>query len=123
MTITHKFGTTVITAPPARIASVDYAGADDLLALGIQPVAIRYWYGDYDVAVWPWAAPLLTGTPAILRRDLNFEQIAATEPDLIIALWSGIDQNEYAQLSQIAPVFAVPMVLVTTPWYGTIVPC
>lgn len=108
MTIEHKFGATLIEEPPVRIASVDFAGADDLLALGVQPVAIRYWYGDYDQAVWPWADPFLTTTPEILRDNLNFEQIAATEPDLIIALWSGIDANEYAQLSLIAPVIAVP---------------
>lgn len=108
MTITHKFGTTVIEDTPERVASVDYAGAGDLLALGVQPVAIRYWYGDYENAVWPWAQPLLTTMPEILRGDLNFEQIAATEPDVIIAIWSGIDQNEYEQLSQIAPVVAVP---------------
>lgn len=108
MTIDHKFGTTVIEEPPIRIASVDYAGADDLLALGVQPVAIRYWYGDFEQVVWPWAEPFLKTTPEILRGDLNFEQIAATEPDLIIALWSGIDANEYDQLSLIAPVIAVP---------------
>lgn len=108
MTVTHKFGTTVIEEAPVRVASVDYAGAGDLLALGVQPVAIRYWYGDFENAVWPWAEPLLTGTPEILRGDLNFEQIAATEPDVIIALWSGIDQNQYEQLSRIAPVVAVP---------------
>ena len=108
MTLTHKFGTTVIPAAPARIATVDYAGADDLLALGVQPVTIRHWYGDYENAIWPWAAPYLTTAPEILRGDLNFEQIARAEPDLIVALWSGIDQSEYEQLSRIAPVVAVP---------------
>ncbi len=108
MTISHKFGTTVIETEPTRVASVDYAGAYDLLALGVQPVTIRYWYGDYENVVWPWADPYLTTTPEILRGDLNFEQVAAAEPDLIIAVWSGIDQDEYDQLSQIAPVVAVP---------------
>ncbi|MFQ3231135.1 iron-siderophore ABC transporter substrate-binding protein [Reinekea sp.] len=108
LTIKHKFGTTVIEEQPTRIASVDFTGADDLLALDVQPVTIRYWYGDYKRAVWPWAEPLLKDTPEILRGDLNIEQIASTNPDVIIALWSGIDQAMYDQLSLIAPVVAVP---------------
>lgn len=108
ITIEHKFGTTVIEQQPERVASVDYNGADNLLALGVQPVAIRYWYGDYPRAVWPWAEELLSTEPAILKGDLNFEQIAATNPDLIIALWSGIDEQAYQKLSLIAPVVAVP---------------
>lgn len=109
LTIDHRFGTTVIPAAPERVASVDYAGADDLLALGVQPVTIRHWYGDHPRAVWPWADPLLAGPdPVILRGDLDLEAIAAADPDVIIALWSGIDADQYAQLSLIAPVVAVP---------------
>lgn len=108
LTIEHKFGTTIIEKKPERVASLDFAGADDLLALGVQPVVIRYWYGDYPRAVWPWAEPLLKGTPSILRGDFNFEQIAAAKPDVIIALYSGIDAQDYKKLSLIAPVVAVP---------------
>ncbi len=46
--------------------------------------------------------------PVILRGDLDVEAIAATDPDVIIALWSGIDQEQYDKLSLIAPVVAVP---------------
>ncbi len=108
LTIEHKFGTTLIEEAPERVASIDFAGADDLLALDVQPVAIRHWYGDYARSAWPWAEPLLDGTPEILRGTLNFEQIAASDPDVIIALWSGITTEEYEKLSQIAPVVAVP---------------
>ncbi|MFY0664999.1 MAG: iron-siderophore ABC transporter substrate-binding protein [Natronospirillum sp.] len=108
LTIEHKFGTTVIESQPERVVSLDYNGADNLLALGVQPVAIRYWYGDYPRAVWPWAEEVMTETPAILRGDLNFEQITATNPDVIIAVWSGITVEDYERLSLIAPVVAVP---------------
>jgi iron complex transport system substrate-binding protein len=108
LTIEHKFGTTVINAAPERVASLDYNGADNLLALGVQPIAIRYWYGDHPQAVWPWASDFLTTTPEILRGELDFEQVAATEPDVIVAIWSGITESEYEQLSKIAPVVAVP---------------
>ncbi|MCC5973131.1 MAG: ABC transporter substrate-binding protein [Rubellimicrobium sp.] len=108
LTIETRFGPTVIEAPPERVASLDYNGADNLLALGIQPVTIRDWYGDHPRALWPWADPLLTGTPTILRGVLDFEAIAATDPDVIIALWSGITAEEHTRLSLIAPVVAVP---------------
>ena len=108
LTIEHKFGTTVIETAPERVASVDYNGIDNLLALGVQPVAVRYWYGDFEYTAWPWAADYLESTPEVLSGNLNFEQIASTNPDVIIATWSGITANEYEQLSKIAPVVAVP---------------
>ncbi|MCD7058674.1 iron-siderophore ABC transporter substrate-binding protein [Pelagibacterium xiamenense] len=108
LTIAHKFGTTTIEAQPERVASLDYNGADNLLALGVQPVTVKYWFGDYPRAVWPWADALLEGSPEILRGELNFEQIAATDPDVIIALYSGITDRDYEKLSAIAPVVAVP---------------
>jgi iron complex transport system substrate-binding protein len=108
LTIAHTFGTTVIEERPERVASIDYNGADNLLALGVQPVTVKYWFGDYPRAVWPWADELLEGTHEILKGDLNFEQIAAAEPDVIIALYSGITERDYEKLSAIAPVVAVP---------------
>lgn len=108
LTIEHKYGETTIPEVPERVASLDFSGADNLLALGVQPVAIRYWYGDHPRAVWPWAEPLLEGTPEILRGELNYEQVARSEPDVIIAIASGITEADYAHLSQIAPVVAVP---------------
>lgn len=108
LTITHKFGETTIEAKPERVASLDYNGADNLLALGVQPVAIRYWFGDFPKTVWPWASDLLTSEPAVLRGALDYEQIASVHPDVIVAIWSGITQEDYEALSQIAPVVAVP---------------
>ena len=108
LTIEHKFGTTVIEEKPVRVASLDFNGADNLLEFGIQPVVIRYWYGDHEKTVWPWASSLLTGAPTVLAGDLDFEAIAASEPDVIVAIWSGITAEEYEKLALIAPVVAVP---------------
>lgn len=108
LTIEHKFGTTVIPQQPERVATVDYAGADNVLALGFQPLTARAWYGPYENQLWPWAQALATDDPSVLRGDLNFEQIAATNPDIILALRSGISAEDYEKLSLIAPVVAVP---------------
>lgn len=108
LAIEHKFGTTLIPEQPERVATVDFGGGDNLLALGFQPLTVRYWFGEYDNGVWPWAQPLLEAEPEVLRGQLNFEQIAQTNPDLILAIRSGISAEEYEQLSKIAPVVAVP---------------
>jgi iron complex transport system substrate-binding protein len=52
-TFEHRFGTTVVESEPERIVSLDYGGQDDLLALGIVPVAQRNWYGGYPLGTWP----------------------------------------------------------------------
>lgn len=108
LTVTHKFGETVIESAPERVASLDFSGADDLLALGVQPAAVRYWYGDFEGPLWPWASDLLTGDPVVLRGEIDYEAVAASDPDVILALWSGITADDYTQLSRIAPVVAVP---------------
>jgi len=108
--IAHKFGVTPIEARPQRVVSIGYSDQDDLLALGVMPVAVRYWFGDTESAIFPWAQPALTGPePTILNMpwgDLNYEQILLLDPDLIVAVSSGITADEYALLSQIAPTLA-----------------
>ncbi|MGJ8624130.1 MAG: ABC transporter substrate-binding protein [Yoonia sp.] len=107
--IPHKFGTTTIEQPPQRVATVDGNGADNILALGFQPVTIENWYGDFDHGLWPWASPLLTSAPVMLERgNLDFERIASARPDVILSLYNTLTPEEYDLLSAIAPVVAVP---------------
>jgi iron complex transport system substrate-binding protein len=110
LTIEHKFGTTIIPEEPERVASVDFGGIDNLLALGVEPVTVRQWrvQDGFELTAGPWAEPYLTTEPVVLEGDLDFEAIAETEPDVIVALWSGIDLADYEKLSLIAPVVAVP---------------
>ncbi|MDD2868462.1 ABC transporter substrate-binding protein [Neomegalonema sp.] len=103
----HLYGETILEAPPERVVSLGYVGHDHLLALGVVPVALRYWYGPYASGVWPWAAPLLgEARPVVLRGELSFERIALLEPDLILAVSSGIGAQDHRMLSRIAPVVA-----------------
>lgn len=106
VTIEHKFGSTTITQAPERVVAIGYTEQDLLLALGVQPVAVRYWYGEED-AILPWAEGLVTGeAPVVLNMtygNLDYEAILALQPDFISAVTSGITQEEYELLSQIAP--------------------
>lgn len=108
VTIEHAFGSTEITEEPERVVTVGFTDHDVLLALGVTPVGLREWYGDHERGVWPWAEELLgDAQPEILpAADLNFEQIAALQPDLILGLYVGLEQDEYDTLSDIAPTVA-----------------
>ena len=116
-TFEHRFGTTVVESRPERVVSLSYQNHDNFLALGVVPVGIRYWYGDYPFGVWPWAQEALgDAEPFVIEGEISIEAIAALEPDLIEAVWSGITEEEYQLLSEIAPVIpAVPLPQVTAP--------
>jgi iron complex transport system substrate-binding protein len=109
VTIEHEFGKTTIGQRPERVVSIGFTDHDALLALGVQPVGIRKWYGEYDY-VWPWAEKALGDhKPELLPADdLNVEQIAALQPDLIIGQYVDLDEGEYQKLSKIAPTVAQP---------------
>jgi iron complex transport system substrate-binding protein len=106
VTITHLFGQTVIKEPPKRVVSAGYTEQDDLLALGVVPVAVTNWFGAEPFAVWPWAQPKLgSAQPVVLNLDngIQVDQIAGLKPDLIVAINAGVDADTYQKLSAIAP--------------------
>lgn len=111
VTIDHLYGTTEIPAAPQRIVTLGLSDQDPLLALGVKPIAVSAWYGDYPSATWPWAQDELGGaTPVVLNGGVRseeappIEEIASLKPDLIISLYNGTTREQYDQLSRIAPV-------------------
>ncbi|KWX69028.1 ABC transporter substrate-binding protein [Mycobacterium sp. NAZ190054] len=109
VTVRHMFGETKIPKPPARVVSAGLTDADDLLALGVVPIAVTDWFGAEPFGVWPWAQPRLGGAqPVVLSSadGIQVEQIAGLAPDLIVATDAGLDQDTYTRLSEIAPTIA-----------------
>ncbi len=108
--IDHKFGRVTLEAEPQRVIALGYSEVDPILALGVKPIAVREWFGEQPHAVWPWAQPDLgDATPEVITMpfgELNFEALAAMQPDLIVATHSGLTAEEYATLAQIAPTLA-----------------
>lgn len=105
-TIEHKYGNTRVPGAPERVVSVGYSDQDPILALGVVPVAVRYWFDSKENAIFPWAKDEAGGeTPEVLDmpEQLNFERIAALEPDIIIGTYSGMTREDYDTLSEIAP--------------------
>ena len=111
VTVDHVYGETVIPAEPKRVITLGLSDQDPLLALGVQPIAVSPWWGDYEYATWPWAQDELgDAKPVVLNKGVRdeanppIEEIASLEPDLIISLYNGTTEEQYEQLSQIAPV-------------------
>ena len=109
ITVKHLFGETKIPAPPKRVVSAGLTDQDDLLAVGVVPVAVTDWFGGEPFGVWPWAQPKLDGaTPVVLSLadGIQVDQIASLKPDLIVATNAGLDKDTYGKLSAIAPTIA-----------------
>ena len=106
VTVTHAFGETTVAAPPTRVVSAGFTEADDLLAVGIVPIATTDWWGEQPYGVWPWARSALgPAQPELLSLadGIQVERIAALRPDLIVAINAGVDAETYRRLSEIAP--------------------
>ena len=109
VTVKHIFGETKIPTPPKRVVSAGFTEQDDLLAVGVVPIAVTDWFGGEPFGVWPWAQPKLGGAqPVVLNLNdgIQVDQIAALKPDLIVATNAGLDQDTYTKLSAIAPTIA-----------------
>jgi iron complex transport system substrate-binding protein len=109
VTIKHVFGETKVPAPPKRVVSAGLTEQDDLLAVGVIPIAVTDWFGGEPFAVWPWAQPKLGGAQPVvlnLADGVPVDQIASLRPDLIVATNAGLDQDTYNRLAAIAPTIA-----------------
>jgi iron complex transport system substrate-binding protein len=112
--VEHRYGTTEVAEAPERVVTLGFSDQDMVLAFGVAPVAVTDWYGDYEYATWPWAQDELgDAQPTVLNRGaftgeqaFDYEEIASLEPDLIIGLYTGMEEDEYDTLSQIAPTVA-----------------
>lgn len=124
ITIEHAYGETVITEKPKRVASVAWANHEVPLALGVVPVGMaKANYGDEDGdGLLPWVKDKLdelgAKTPVLFDEtdSIDFEAVADTRPDVILAAYSGLSKADYETLSKIAPTVAFP----DTAWGATL---
>lgn len=100
-TITHAGGTTEITGTPKRIVTLEWTYAEDLLAVGVQPVGNA---DNESYNQWVNVEPKLSADVQDVgtRSEPNLEAIMALKPDLIIGVNFRHEQI-YDQLSAIAP--------------------
>ncbi len=122
--IEHALGTTVLTEKPVRVATVNWANHEVPLALGVVPVGFAAAnFGDDDGdGLLPWVFERLqelgSAVPVLFDEGdgIDFEAVAATQPDVILAAYSGLSQEDYDTLSLIAPTIAYPEAAWATDW-------
>lgn len=114
--VTHAFGETTIEKKPERVAAIGWGNQDVALSLGVVPVGMSKatWGDDNKNGIHPWAEAKikeLGGQTPVLFDDtdsIDYEAVANTAPDVILAAYSGLTKEQYDKLSQIAPVVAYP---------------
>ena len=125
VTVTHAHGSTTVAKAPTRIATIGWADADTVAALGITPVgAPKITWGGNAKGSTDWFDAQLAKIGGkdtdVARYDdsagIPFDDIAATKPDLILGLSSGVSKEDYDKLSKIAPVVAYTTAPWGTPW-------
>lgn len=126
ITIEHAFGTAEIPADVERVVTLGWGSTEAALALDVVPVGISYQaYGGNEEGVEPWVVEELDALGAETTvlpnsQETPIEAIAQLEPDLILATYSGISEDEYALLDAIAPTVAYPEIAWSTPWQDVI---
>lgn len=119
VSVTHMYGTTKIEKLPQKIVCLGWGSTDALLSLGIIPVAFNKQETSVDgqMVIFPWIQKALENLgahegsknyPKLLndQESQYIQEVAALQPDLICAKISGMTQEDYEQLSKIAPVIA-----------------
>ncbi|WP_375055567.1 iron-siderophore ABC transporter substrate-binding protein [Zobellella sp. DQSA1] len=98
--VTDSLGSHEFATAPQRVVTLNWAATEQVLELGVTPLAVADVTGYRDWVVQP---ALAEGVADVgLRQEPNLERIAELRPDLII---TGDQQQDLVpRLSQIAPV-------------------
>ncbi len=114
--VDHKYGPTEVPEPQdgeLSVVALGWSDAEIALALGVEPIAVHDWlgFGEESHGVGPWAADLVSGDPEVIPRadaELDYELIQSLDPDVILNVNSGYDEEEYNRLNEIAPTISGP---------------
>jgi iron complex transport system substrate-binding protein len=119
------FGTVDVPAPAdgrLKVVALGWSDAEMALALGVVPVAVYDWqgFGEDNKGVGPWATELFGDViPTVIpnsQQNLNYEQISALNPDVILNVRSSQDPDVAKRLQSIAPTVYAPK---DTPAFAT----
>ncbi|WP_433869063.1 iron-siderophore ABC transporter substrate-binding protein [Saccharopolyspora sp. CA-218241] len=123
VTIETAFGPVTVPEQPQRVVALGWSDAETALALGVEPVGAADWLPVGGDGLGPWAKeaglsyrnpPKMLGT-----TELDLEEVAALEPDLILDTRSSGDPARHERLSALGvPVVGVPAgaAAYMTPW-------
>ena len=110
------------------MVTVSWVNDDVAIALGVVPVGVpKNEWGGNDKGSTPWKDAALEKLGAGFGSDkapaqfseadgINFTEIAKLNPDVILGAYSGLTEEDYKKLSEIAPVVAHPELAYGTSW-------
>ena len=108
---------------PERVVTLFDSNSDAVLALGVAPVGVsKVGYGNVEEnGLLPWtnaAFEKLGVTPNVFddTEETDYEAVNAAEPDLVLIPNSGVTEEEYERLSQIAPTVPYAKIAYATTW-------
>ncbi|MFJ8001041.1 iron-siderophore ABC transporter substrate-binding protein [Streptomyces sp. NPDC096310] len=123
VTIKSALGSAKITEQPERVVTLGQGSAETAIALGHTPVGIEsYAWGSDKSGYLPWIHEAVKKSGDTLPtqfaggEDIDFEAITELQPDVILAPWSGVTQEQFDILSDIAPTVAYPELAWSTNW-------
>lgn len=117
VTVATKFGDVRIRQEPKRVVALGWSDAETALALGVQPVGASDWLDFGGNGVGPWAVGKYDSPPKLVgTNEINYEEVAALNPDLILNTRSAGSRDTHETLSKIAPTIGPPSDTVP---YGT----
>lgn len=101
------YGEVTVPDKPERVAAVSYDTPWQLMSLDVTPVAAQD-YGRWIESFSQAQQDFVDGVPTIgTFGEINYEAIAATDPDLIIGEAGEVDEAAFKRLSDIAPTVVV----------------
>ncbi|MDT0269727.1 iron-siderophore ABC transporter substrate-binding protein [Streptomyces sp. DSM 44915] len=123
VTIESALGDAEIPEQPERVITLGQGSAETAIALGHTPVGVEsYEWGADETGYLPWVHEAITENgdelPELIAggENLDFDTILELEPDVILAPWSGITQDQFDLLNDIAPTVAYPDLAWSTNW-------
>ena len=115
VSIKSSLGTAEIPEKPKKVVTLGQGSTETSIALGTIPVGMEeYAWAADDSGYTPWVNEAVKDEGGKLPEfvgageELDMEKILELEPDVILAPWSGITQEQYDSLSEIAPTVAYP---------------
>lgn len=115
VSIKSSLGTAEITEKPEKVVTLGQGSTETSIALGTIPVGMEEYAWAADKSGYtPWVNEAVKDEGGELPEfvgageELDMEKIVELEPDVILAPWSGITQEQYDSLSEIAPTVAYP---------------
>ncbi|WP_378737109.1 ABC transporter substrate-binding protein [Nocardia brasiliensis] len=116
VTITHARGSTTVEGTPKKIVALGNQWLDASLALGVTPVGYVDNVAALSKSTPPWEPKTLESAKALSTTGNVAEQVAALEPDLILADPFIADQKTYDELAKLAPTLPALGKDAVTPW-------